>query len=101
MTQEEIIASLIEYFDAHLNGVRGSVHQNPYKSDFFLLFKEAYDRDYFDFSSSPRLTGDALRDILAERWLRGHYDVDEDRLKLMETVLTMWDEWRYAWDRIQ
>jgi hypothetical protein len=95
MTQEEIITRLIERLDFHLdNG--WPVHQDPYKNDIFKLFREAYRKRYFDPFSTPRLTGDALRDTLQVRWNTAN---ETQRKDLAEAVLTMWDEWRYAWDR--
>jgi hypothetical protein len=96
MTQEEIITRLIGRLDFHLNSGFGSVHKDPYKNDIFELFQDAYRNDYFDSRSHPRLTGDALRDTLQARWNTAN---DPKRRDLAEAVLTMWDEWRYAWDR--
>jgi hypothetical protein len=96
MTQEEIIAGLIDRLDFHLDGA--SVHQNPYKNEIFKLFREAYRRRYFESYSSPRLTGDALRETLQVRWDTGGTAKVLQRHHLMEAVLIMWDEWRYAWE---
>ena len=72
MTQEEIITRLIERLDFHLdNG--WPVHQD-YKNYIFKLFREAYDSGYCEHPSSPLLTGDALRDILQDRWDTGGTD---------------------------
>ncbi len=97
MTPEKIIEEIIDCLDSHLKGGRGYIGQEPYKGDFFKLFKEAYRNGYFEDSTSQRLTGDALRDILKERWLKEDGKNDE-RMKLMERLFTMWNEWRYAWD---
>jgi hypothetical protein len=51
---------------------------------------------FHDFPETPRLTGDALRDTLQVRWNTAN---ETQRKDLAESVLTMWDEWRYAWDR--
>jgi hypothetical protein len=42
MTAEEILSALEEYMDQHVLNQRASIHQDPYKSDFFRLFAEAY-----------------------------------------------------------
>jgi hypothetical protein len=101
MTQEEIITRLVDQLDFHLRGEFGSVHQNPYKNDIFKLFREAYISGYCEHTSRPLLTGDALRDALQVRWNTGGADKKTQRQKLANDVLTMWDEWRYAWDRMQ
>jgi len=97
MTQEEILTRLIDCLDFHLHST-ASIHQN-YKNDIFKLFKEAYNSGYCEHPSSPLFTGDALRDRLPIRWTTGGEQKEAQRKDLMETVLTMWDEWRYAWDR--
>jgi hypothetical protein len=96
MTQEEIITRLIERLDFHLRSGFGSVHQDPYKNDIFKLFREAYNNGYCEQTSRPLLTGDALRDTLQVRWDTAN---ETQRHDLAQAVLTMWDEWRYAWDR--
>ena len=97
MTQEEIITRLIERLDFHLdNG--WPVHQD-YKNYIFKLFREAYDSGYCEHPSSPLLTGDALRDILQDRWDTGGTATEAQRQKLTDAVLTMWNEWQYAWRR--
>ena len=99
MTQDEIINQIVEYLDQHLRGARGAMSQEPYKGDFFKLFEEAYRGGYFDVTSSPRLTGDALSDVIVTRWFTGAEIEDKNREKLMHRLLPMWDEWRYALDR--
>lgn len=98
MTQEQIIDTVITYLDQHLKDVRGYMGQEPYKGDFFKLFKEAYRNRYFHPSSRPRLTGDAFRDILLARWNAGGDSKKQERQKLMDQLFAKWDEWRYAWD---
>ncbi len=98
MTQDEIINHIIVYLNGHLNGTRGGIGETIYKGDFFKLFKEAYHNGYFDESSRAGLRGDALRDIIVERWFTGDDAKDEKRWELMSQFSAMWDEWRYAWD---
>ena len=101
MTQEEIIERLIELLDQHLKDVRGYIGQEPYKGDFFKLFKEAYRNRYFDVQADPLLTGDSLRDIVVARWFTGEDAEDERRQQLMDQLFPKWDEWRYAWDHYE
>ncbi len=99
MTQDEIINQIVEYLDQHLHGMRGAMGQEPYKGDFFKLFKEAYRGGYFDVTSSPRLTGDGLIDLIKVRWTTGGDEEVSRRAQWMHQLLPMWNEWRYAWDR--
>ena len=98
MTQEEIIERFIAYMNQHLKDVRGYIGQEPYKGDFFKLFKEAYLNNYFDVSAHPRLTGDSLSDIVITRGFTEDEEENKKREHLMHQLLPMWDEWRYAWD---
>ena len=101
MTQDEIIERIIVYLDQHLKGGRGYVGQEPYKGDFFKLFKEAYRNNFFDVSSRPRLTGDSLSDIVVTRWFTGDEVEDDKRRHFMEQIFPKWDEWRYAWNHYE
>jgi hypothetical protein len=38
---------------------------------------------------------------LQVRWNTGGADKKTQRQKLANDVLTMWDEWRYVWDRMR
>ena len=96
MTAQQILDRIIEYLDQHLSGIRGYIGQDPYKSDFFKLCKEAHHHGYCEPSSHPRLTGDAMKSILEVRWSTGGFAKEEQRSDLMERFFAMWDEWRYA-----
>ena len=95
MTQEEIIKQILEYLDQHLKDLRGAIDQEPYKGDFFKLFKEAYRNNYFD--STPRLTGDALMDVIITRWFTEDEEENKKKRWWMEQLFQKWNEWRYAW----
>lgn len=101
MTQEEIIERLIAYLDQHLKDVRGYIGQEPYKGDFFKLFKEAHRNGYFDERAHPRLTGDSLSEIVVTRWFTGEEAEDKKREHLMHQLFPKWDEWRYAWNHYE
>lgn len=98
MDQEEIISTALTYLKQHLDekGMRGHMDQEPYKGDWFRLFKEAYNNNYFDYSASPLLTGDAFRDALVARWF--DEDRDDEKTELLTQLINKCDEWRYAWD---
>lgn len=98
MTQQDIIRELHELLDMHLKGTRGYIGQEPYKGDFFKLFQEAYRSGFIEPSSSPRLTGDALRETLGTRWFDDDESLNKKRTELLDLLFTKWDEWRYAWD---
>jgi hypothetical protein len=66
MTAEEIITGFIACLDFHMAST-ASIHQDPYKNDFFKLVREAYKGDHFAVTAYPRLTADGLRDILQVR----------------------------------
>src|SRR5687767_11936518 len=99
MTQDEIIAGLHKLLDQHLKGMRGGIGERQYKSDFFTAFRNAYDEGHCDESTSPRLTGDALRQRLMARWFDPVQSQNVKRAALLDEFLRMWDEWRYAWDQ--
>jgi len=99
MTSEEILDQIIKYLDQHLSIGGRDIGQDHYKSDFFKLCKEAHKNGYFEPSLHPRLTGDAMRDTLRERWSTGGSAKESERSKLMEQLFAMWDEWRYVLDR--
>ena len=101
MTQEGIIEQLQEYLDQHLKGMRGAVSQEPYRGDFFKLFKEAYHNNYFDDSSGPILTADALTGVLCTRWYTEDQELNEKKELLMDQLFSKWYEWRYAWDHYE
>ena len=86
MNQEEIIREIVTLTDRHLRNVLGYIGQEPYKGDFFRIFREAYRNGYCDVSSSPRLTADRLRGILLERCTSGNI---QQRDKLIEQLCDM------------
>jgi hypothetical protein len=95
----DIINSLVSFLDIHFKGGT-SIGQLQYKAKFFDLFEEAYRSGHLSEKASPRLTGDALREVLTTRWIDGK-DKKQNRSKrkLIDDLLARWDEWRYAWDR--
>lgn len=123
MSQEEILNKIIKLLQGHL-GVddycvnRGPIRHHPYKSDFFELFCEAYNNKYFDYSSGPSLTGDAIANRLLEELTVFFEELinksnDNNKIKqqkkellkqqkdkLLKDFLYQWDEWRYVLDSI-
>ena len=99
MTQEEIIQGVLEFLKFISEGA--SMTQEPYHSDIFRLFKETYQNGYFEHSSSPLLTGDALHEILITRWFTEDEAENERKAALIRRLTTKWNDWRYAWDKYE
>lgn len=96
MNYEAIAEKLIDLLGQHDAGLRGSIHQDANKRDFFRLFKAAYIGGLIEGPSQANyLSADALREVLASRApevLDGKAWLD---------LSTFWEEWTYArrnWD---
>jgi len=76
-----------------------SIYQQGYKDDYFKIFRCAHDNRLFDSNAHPRMTGDAIRDYFYGDWLSEDNDENKKRLKTMNNVLAMWDEWHYALEK--
>ncbi len=97
MTAEEIIIAVVEFLDQSIRGSgTRAIGQPPYRDDLFSLFSEAYRNGYMVRGSSYHLSADSLRAYIMARWENG---TQEQRDKLTDEACTMWQEWRYAWDR--
>ena len=98
MNREEIIdhiIALLRQHEGNENKVRlsGSIHQEPYKVDFFKLFAAAFNAGMMANDPQPQdyLSADALADILAER------APDVVDRKTFGDLHAFWQEWTYAW----
>ena len=100
MNRDEIIREVIDLLEQHLGGTRGAMDQEPYKGDFFKLFKEAYRQGLMEPGGQRMLTADALSGVLAERFFTEDSQ-DDKRRDLMEQLYIKWAEWRYAWDHYE
>jgi len=95
MKREEIIKEMVRLLDGHFSGIRGSIGQDHYRSDFFKLFKEAYRNGYLVDSESPVLTGDNLVDLtIARRAVDS--DKNPEHGKILSDFARQWNNWRYA-----
>jgi hypothetical protein len=95
MNREEILVKIEELLRQHKEGLRGSIHQEPYKGDFFRLFAAAYNGGLMDSPShSGYLSADAMIDALASR------APDLNDQKTCENLYTFWLEWTYAWRQL-
>jgi hypothetical protein len=99
MRADEILESLKEKIFVHADH-EITLFQEPYKGDFFKFFLDAYRNDYFSSSSHPRLTGDAIRDYFTERWLAENTAENNKRIKKLNSLLYVWDEWNYALEKV-
>ncbi|MFH0771020.1 MAG: hypothetical protein V1933_00125 [Candidatus Omnitrophota bacterium] len=95
MNKEEIIKEIVRLLEGHFSGIRGYIGQDPYRSDFFKLFNEAYRNAYLVDSEGTDLTGDHLADLTIAR-----LPVNEDKNPEHKTILLafaqQWNNWRYA-----
>ena len=72
----------------------GSIHQDPYKHDFFELFAAAFNAGMMRSGSDQVLYADALLDSIKERapeLLHG---------EAWRNLYTFWSEWTYAWNHV-
>jgi hypothetical protein len=97
MNGEQIIDEFIALLRRHDTVVyrSASLHQEPYKGDFFKLFAAAYNAGLMKRNPEPipYLSADALTDIIVSR---APDIVDSENFR---TVRSFWQEWTYAWER--
>jgi hypothetical protein len=99
MNRDEIIENVITLLREHeesggLVKLRGSIHQEPYKRDFFNLFAEAFNAGLMRDTLKGYLSADALNDVIAER------APDVVGNKTFRELHTFWQGWTYAWEHI-
>jgi hypothetical protein len=95
VTRGEIVDQVIDLlrshaFEARGSAMVGSIHQEPYKHDFFTLFAAAFNNGMMR-GSGDVLNADALLDSIKERapeLLHG---------EAWRNLYTFWSEWTYAW----
>lgn len=95
MNREEILNKIEKLLHQHNDGIRGSVHQEPYKGDLFKLFAAAFNGGLIDSTSNPDyLSTDALRVALASRSpeLLNHDS--------WHNFYKFWSDWTYAWQHV-
>ncbi len=101
MDYEQIIQKVQSLLELHIKQ-DAYIGQEPYKGDFFKVFKEAYRGGYCD-SDRARppgqlLTADALTEVINTRWESKSDHEEKRKQKVLGTLNTMWQEWIYAWD---
>lgn len=111
-------ASLIEHVATQLQAVVDEAEANtkplelePYRGRLFELFVLANGAGLTDEEVEPNLSSDAVARILAERWglrqevnssaaaARAMSNDGVAKMRLLWSLLRMWMEWCYAWDR--
>jgi hypothetical protein len=90
MTKDEIVDGVIELLRQHKEGLRGSIHQDPYKDDMFALFADAFNGGMMR-GHEDVLCADALVNLITVR----APDLCEG--EAWRTLYTFWAEWTYAW----
>ena len=94
MSREEILAQIEELLRQHKAGLRGSVRQDPYKSDFFQLFAAAFNGGLLTVGHPRYLSADALTDILNNK---APELADDEAWQILHGC---WQEWTYAWRHV-
>jgi hypothetical protein len=95
MNQGQEIIRQMQVFVRYVIAIDSDIRNHSNKSTLFELFKSAYYAGYFDQTAKLCLTGDALRIKLSEDGLVSR----SKQNKILDDLVIMWDEWRYAWDR--
>ena len=84
-----------ELLRQHKDGLRGSLHQEPYKGDLFRLFAAAFNGGLIDSANqSDYLSADALTDTLATRAPKL---LDQES---WHNLRRFWSDWTYAWQQV-
>jgi hypothetical protein len=91
MTRNEIIERIIGLLREHKENQRGSIHQEPYKRDFFELFAEAYNAGMMSGRNNDVLYADTLAVSLADR------SPELVEGQTWDALYQFWSEWTYAW----
>lgn len=94
MDYDQIVQEIAGLLRQHMDGLRGTIHQEPYKGDFFRLFAAAFNAGLMESQGEGNyLSADALRDVLAAR------APETLECKEFHELHTFWKEWTYAWKR--
>jgi hypothetical protein len=104
------IMLLLEHYDDVTD-----VGQEPYKSDFFKIFANAFCAGFclpserFSTNSNlyvrcksqrPLVSGDTIWFFAKDQgWLKAEIGENENRYENILRIMTWWDEWTYAWSR--
>lgn len=93
MKRDEVVSKIVELLRLHKDGLRGSLHQEPYKGDAFNIFADAFNNGLIGSpSQSDYLSADALRNELDSR---APELVEQEAWGILNRF---WADWTYAWD---
>ena len=107
---ETIVDQLQEVVEEAESKVK-ALEMEPYRGRLFELFVTADGAGLTDEELEPNLSSDAVAGMLAERWgLRTEANTSfaqqtamssesMAKVRLLWSLLRMWMEWSYAWDR--
>lgn len=109
---DALFAKILEYLE--LNESVGSIEQEPYKSDMFSIFRQAYMGRFCGTRyrvtnenklkrvtpSKPQITDDAIWGYAKDKgWVSAEMDERDEKYRKICIVRTWWREWTYAWDQ--
>lgn len=77
---------------------KANIHQHSYHDSLWTTFESAYNKGLCGERSSPQLTGDRIYEHLTRHFKEYDFE-DNKKMHVVRTACSMWDEWRYAWDR--
>ena len=107
---ERILSGVQQVIDEAESETR-PLELDPFRSRLFELFVTAHGAGYVDEDAQDDLTADGLCRLLAERWglreaartsaaAQTQLPGDEvSKMRLLWSVMRMWMEWTYAWER--
>jgi hypothetical protein len=98
MNLDVIVELIIDLLRQHKDNLRGTIHQEPYKGDFFEIFALAFNAGMFESSArDDYLSAERLTSIILSR---DPDVVDSTHLNTTwSNFRTFWQEWSYAWVR--
>lgn len=114
VSQASLIENIIDQLQATVEEAQEQVkplEMEPYRGRLFELFVTANGAGLTDEELEPNLCSDSITSLLAERWglkdeARATFEnqkamssLGQARVKLLWSLLRMWMEWSYAWDR--
>ena len=113
-TDETLAIEIINQIDQILKAAEDAtkpVELDPYRGQLFELFVTAEGAGYLDEDAEHDLSADGICRVLAERWglkdaaissTQQQTKLDEQhvaKMRLLWSVMRMWMEWTYAWER--
>lgn len=113
-TEETLAIEIINRIEQVLKEAEDAtkpVELDPYRGQLFELFVTAEGAGYLDEDSEHDLTADGICRVLADRWglkdaainsTQQQTRLDQKhvaKMRLLWSVMRMWMEWTYAWQR--